>query len=109
MERAVLMFTLKPGREAEAEALNREFEPRQREANKTIPGLAGWDKFVLKGKYVDVIDFEGSLDDVLAQAGQAEAHQEFLSRMHPLIEETREEVPGCFMKRISHYVAAEHG
>lgn len=109
MDRAVLMFTLKPGKEREAEALNREFEPRQREANAGIAGLRGWDKFVLKGKYVDVIDFEGSLDDVLAQAGQSEAHSQFLERMHPLIEETREEVPGCFMKRLSHYSAEEHG
>jgi hypothetical protein len=108
VERAVLMFTLKAGKEQDAEALNREFEPRQREANARIAGLAGWDKFVLKGKYVDVIDFEGSLDEILAQAGQAEAHQQFLERMHPLIEETREEVPGCFMRRISHYSAAEH-
>jgi predicted HicB family RNase H-like nuclease len=107
VERAVLLFTLKPGKEQEAEALNAEFEPRQREANAKITGLHGWDKFVLKGKYVDVIDYEGSLDDVLAQAGQAEAHQQFLERMHPLIEETREEVSGCFMKRISHYAAAE--
>jgi hypothetical protein len=109
MERAVLILTLKPGKEAEAEALNRDFEPRQREANRGISALKGWDKFVLKGKYVDVIDYEGSLDDVLAQAGQTEAHQEFLSRMHPLIEETREDVPGCFMKRVSHYSAAESG
>jgi hypothetical protein len=108
VERAVLMFTLKPGKEQEVEALNAEFEPRQREANAHIASLKGWDKFVLKGKYVDVIDFEGSLDDVLAQAGQAEAHQQFLERMHPLIEETREEVPGCFMKPISHYSSAEH-
>ena len=108
MERAVLMFTLKPGKEQDVEALNQEFEPRQRLANAGISGLHGWDKFVLKGKYVDVIDYEGSLDDVLAQAGQAEAHQQFLERMHPLIEETREEVPGCFMKRISHFAAAEH-
>jgi hypothetical protein len=109
MERSVLLFTLKPGKEEEAEELNREFEPRQREANKAIPGLRGWDKFVLKGKYVDVIDYEGSLDEILGLAGQAEAHQEFLARMHPLIEETREEVPGCFMRRISHYSEGEHG
>ena len=108
MERAVLMFTLKPGKEQDVEALNREFEPRQRLANAGISGLQGWDKFVLKGKYVDVIDFEGSLDDILGQAGQAEAHQQFVERMHPLIEETREEVPGCFMRRISHYSAQEN-
>jgi hypothetical protein len=107
MERAVLIFTLKPGMEEEAERLNREFEPRQRAANADISGLKGWDKFILKGKYVDVIDYEGNLDEIFSSAGEKEAHQQFLERMHPLIEETREEVPGCFMKRISHYSADE--
>jgi hypothetical protein len=106
MNRTVLMFTLVPGAEEDAIALNREFEPRQREANAQIQGLRGWDKFVLKGRYVDVIDYDGELDDVLKQAGQADAHKQFLERMHPLIQETREEVfPGCLMQRISHYSA----
>src|SRR5438034_9794130 len=104
MNRTVLMFTLKQNAEDDAIALNREFESRQREANAKIQGLRGWDKFVLKGRYVDVIDYDGELEDVLKQAGQADAHKQFLERMHPLIEETREEVfPGCVMQRISHY------
>jgi SchA/CurD like domain len=105
VERAVLSFTLKPGAEAEVIALNQEFEPRQREANAGISGLRGWDKYVLRGRYVDIIDYEGELDEILAQAGKQAAHQEFLERMHPLIQEMPSDVPECFMRRISHYSA----
>jgi hypothetical protein len=105
MNRAVLILTVKPGKEGEAEHLNREFEPEQQRANGEIRNLRGWDKYILNGKYVDVIDYEGDLDDILEEAGTKPAHQGFLERMHPLIEEAQEQIPDCFMKRVSHYAA----
>jgi hypothetical protein len=108
MERAVLIFTLKPGKDEEAERVNQEFESPLQAANTEISGLEGWDKFVLKGRYVDVIDYRGCLDAILGEAQQNEAHQQFLVRLHPLIEETKEEVADCFMRRVFHFSASEH-